>query len=325
MTGLSYNPTSSIFINVPSISKLQWHPFTIISNSNLEPQKLSVLIKCEGNWSRSLYDMLSSPSPLHRLEVAVEGPYGPAATHFLRHDTLVMISGGSGITPFISVIRELIFLNSTQKCKTPKIILISAFKNSSHLSILDLILPTHSSHTPTSNSCNLDLQVEAYVTREKGQHKDQMAKPRTLWFKPEACDMPISPTLGPNSWLCLAAIISSSFAIYLMLLGVFTQYIVYPIDQNTNMLYSYTKKGSASMMFLCFSVVVAASTVFLWNKKRNAEEAKQVQDIDDSGTSGSTSNSSFDQDDVEMESLPLQSIIKSVNVHYGQRPNLKSK
>lgn len=82
--GLSYNPTSTIFIHVPSISKLQWHPFTVISSSNLEPEKLSVLIKCEGNWTRKLYDMLSSPSPVDRLQASVEGPYGPAATHLLR-------------------------------------------------------------------------------------------------------------------------------------------------------------------------------------------------------------------------------------------------
>ncbi|KAF5184395.1 Ferric reduction oxidase, partial [Thalictrum thalictroides] len=43
-TGLEYSPTSIIFINVPSISKLQWHPYTITSNSNLEPEKLSVVI-----------------------------------------------------------------------------------------------------------------------------------------------------------------------------------------------------------------------------------------------------------------------------------------
>lgn len=232
-----------------------------------------------------------------------------------------MISGGSGITPFISIIRELVFINSTQKCKTPKIILITTFKNSSHLSILDLILPT--SHTP-SNSCNLDLQIEAYVTREKGQSKDKIPKPRTLWFKPESSDMPITPTLGPNSWLWLAAIISSSFAIYLLLLGLFTQYIVYPVDQNTNMLYSYTRKGLASMFFICFSIVVAASTAFLWNKKCSAAEAKQIEDMDESVTSRTASDSSFDQEDVEMESLPLQSMAKSVNVHYGQRPNFKS-
>ncbi|KAH6829994.1 hypothetical protein C2S53_000309 [Perilla frutescens var. hirtella] len=285
--GLSYTPTSTLFINVPSISKLQWHPFTVISSSNLEQEKLSVLIKCEGNWTRKLYDILS-------------------------HEMLVLISGGSGITPLISIIRELIYINSTMKCKTPKIMLIATFKNSSNLSILDLITPSDS-----NISCNLDLQIEAYVTRERGESKDKIPKPRTVWFKPDQSDVPISPTLGPNSWLWLAAIISSSFAIYLVLLGVFTQYVVYPIDQNTNMLYSYTRKASASMLFICFSIVVAASTAFLWNKKRNAAEAKQIQDMAD------LSNSSFEQDDVEMESLPLQSVIKSFNVHYGHRPNLK--
>ncbi|KAL6123197.1 hypothetical protein ACLB2K_075719 [Fragaria x ananassa] len=34
--GLDYNPTSILFINIPSISKLQWHPFTVTSNSNME-------------------------------------------------------------------------------------------------------------------------------------------------------------------------------------------------------------------------------------------------------------------------------------------------
>lgn len=227
---------------------------------------------------------------------------------------LVMISGGSGITPLISIIRELLYINSTLKCKTPKIMLITTFKNSSNLSLLDLILPT--SH---SNSCNLDLRIEAYVTREKEQSKDKLPKPRTVWFKPDSSDVPISPTLGPNSWLWLAAIISSSFAIYLVLLGVFTQYVVYPIDQNTNMLYSFTRKGSASMVFVCFSITVAASGAFLWNKKRNAKEAKKIQDIMDE-----SSRSTFEQDDVEMESLPLQSRIKSFNVHYGHRPNLES-
>ncbi|KAK6140622.1 hypothetical protein DH2020_025622 [Rehmannia glutinosa] len=318
---LNYSPTSTMFINVPSISKLQWHPFTITSNNKLEPERLSVVIKCEGNWTKKLYDVVSSPSSIidRRLQVSVEGPYGPASTNFLRHDMVVMISGGSGITPFISIIKELIFIGSTLKCKTPKIILITVFKNSSNLSILDLILPI--SGTP-SNSCNLDVQIEAYVTREKGHPKDKLLAPRAVWFKPSPSDKPISPTLGPNSWLWLAAIISSSFIIYLVLLGIFTQYVVYPIDQNTNKLYSYTKKGSMNMLFICFSIVIAASGAFLWNKKQNAKEAKQIQDSEESVNSRS-SNSSFGPDDIEMESLPLQSTIKSINVHYGQRPNLK--
>lgn len=84
LVGLKYNPTSVMFINVPSISKLQWHPFTVTSNTNLEPEKISVVIKGEGSWTKKLYQVLSSPSASDRIEVAVEGPYGPASTHFLR-------------------------------------------------------------------------------------------------------------------------------------------------------------------------------------------------------------------------------------------------
>lgn len=72
-------------MNVPSISKLQWHPFTITSSSNLEPERLSVTIKAEGTWSKKLFQKLSSPSNADdRLSVSVEGPYGPASTNFLR-------------------------------------------------------------------------------------------------------------------------------------------------------------------------------------------------------------------------------------------------
>ena len=82
---MSYTPTSIMFMNVPGISKLQWHPFTISSSSNLEPEKLSVIIKSEGSWSKKLYQMLSSPSSVDHLDVSIEGPYGPASTNFLRY------------------------------------------------------------------------------------------------------------------------------------------------------------------------------------------------------------------------------------------------
>ncbi|PKI63527.1 hypothetical protein CRG98_016194 [Punica granatum] len=84
---LKYNPTSILFVNIPSISKLQWHPFTVISSSSLESETLSVAIKCHGSWSQKLYQTLMSSTspPLDRLEVSVEGPYGPSSMNFLRY------------------------------------------------------------------------------------------------------------------------------------------------------------------------------------------------------------------------------------------------
>ncbi|PKI63530.1 hypothetical protein CRG98_016197 [Punica granatum] len=88
--GLSYTPTSSVFVNIPTLSKLQWHPFTVTSSSSTEPDRLSILIKSEGSWSKSLYQRLSSYNPAENLQVSVEGPYGPPFTDFLRQ--LVMYS-----------------------------------------------------------------------------------------------------------------------------------------------------------------------------------------------------------------------------------------
>ncbi|KHN26943.1 ferric reduction oxidase 2-like [Glycine soja] len=317
--GLTYNPTSVMFINVPSISKLQWHPFTVTSNSNLERDKLSVVVKGEGTWTKKLYQMLSTPSTIDRLAVSVEGPYGPASTNYLRHDTLVMVSGGSGITPFISIIRELIYLNTTFKCKTPKVVLICAFKNSSSLSMLDMILPI--SGTPSDIS-NMELQIEAYITRDKELKADCPIHPQTIWFKPNPSDTPVHAILGPNSWLWLGAIISSSFIIFLILIGIITRYYIFPIDHNSNKIFSFPLNAFLNMLVICVSIASAASAVFLWNKKHNAKEAKQVQNLEGS-TPTASPNSMVCNADRELESLPYQSLIHATNVHYGVRPDLR--
>ncbi|THG15640.1 hypothetical protein TEA_005772 [Camellia sinensis var. sinensis] len=313
---LSYTPTSIIFINVPSISRLQWHPFTISSSSNLEPDELSIIIKNEGSWSEKLYQMLSSPSPVHHLRMSIEGPYGPISTDFLRHDVLVMVSGGSGIAPFISITRDLIFTTSTLKSTTtPQILLISAFKFSSDLAMLDLLFPH--SKTP-SELLNLELHIEAYITREKQPISENEQKPlRTIRFKPNPSDAPLSPTLGPNGWLWLGAIVSSSFIVFLLFMGILTRFYIYPIDHNTNRVYSHTSQAMLNMLLVCIAIAMTGCVGFVWSKKQIAMEAtKQVQDME----GGKLTRFS---DDRELESLPHQSIGKPNNVHYGGRPDLK--
>ncbi|KAL6127155.1 hypothetical protein ACLB2K_075198 [Fragaria x ananassa] len=208
--GLSYSPTSMMFLNVPAISKLQWHPFTITSISNMDPDNLSVVIKSEGSWTQNLYQKFASSStcPIDHLEVSVEGPYGPASNNLLRHDTIVMVSGGSGITPMISIIRELLSQAIDSGKKTPHVLLITAFKKSLDLTMLDLILPP--SGTNLDISC-LQLQIEAYVTRENQPATHNQKPLQTIWFKPDPLDSPVSAVLGRNSWLSLATTATAVF------------------------------------------------------------------------------------------------------------------
>lgn len=356
MADLTYNPTSIMFINVPSISKLQWHPFTITSNSNLEPKMMSIVIKGEGTWSQKLYQMLSTPSAIDHLNVSVEGPYGPASTNYLRsasqkhkqfykqfrpltfskcsnfliitllflltrYDTIVMVSGGSGITPFISIIRELLYLNTTFRYRTPKVILICAFKNSYYLSMLDLILPN--SGTPYDMS-NMQLQIKAYITRKEEHRLENQIHLQQIWFKPKATDAPISAILGPNNWLWLCAIISSSFIIFLILIGIITRFIIFPIDHNSNKIFSQPLRSFLNIFAICVSISMAASAAVLWNKKYNDKEAKQIQNLEGS-SSAESPKLNTDEGDKELESLPQQSLVQATKVHYGARPDLRSK
>ncbi|KAK9144958.1 hypothetical protein Sjap_004861 [Stephania japonica] len=146
--GLLYAPMSIMFINVSSISKLQWHPFTVTSDCNVETDKLSILIKCEGNWSRALYKTLSLPSPMEQLCVSVEGPYGPTSLPFLRYDSLVMVSGGSGLAAFIPIIKDIVYKSTTKVYLTQQILLICAFRRTVDLSMLDLLLPIDTNIPP---------------------------------------------------------------------------------------------------------------------------------------------------------------------------------
>ncbi|CAK9176894.1 unnamed protein product [Ilex paraguariensis] len=319
--GLRYNATSTMFINIPGISKLQWHPFSITSNSNLEPEKLSVVIKSEGSWSHRLYEKLSLPSPMDHLEVSIEGPYGPASTNFLRHDMLVMVSGGSGITPFISIIRELLFTAATTSCKVPRVLLVAAFKKSVDLTLLDLILPVSGT---TYDISQLQLEIEAFVTREKEPTTDNQKLHQTIWFKPSSLDAPVSAILGSNSWLWLGAITSASFIIFLLLIGLLTRYYIYPIDHDTNMKYAYSSRSALNMLFICVSIVITATIAFLWNKKGNVKEMRQNQNTDTPAPMASPGPGSwFYNADRELENLPHQSFVQATKLHYGQRPNLK--
>ncbi|CAN1158678.1 Ferric reduction oxidase 4 [Linum perenne] len=122
------------------------------------------------------------------------------------HDTLVLVSGGSGITLFISIIREIFCLSNTEGVKTPKVLLICAFKHCADLTILGLLLPV-----PGSGSTNqtldislAELQIEAFVTREKerkSEEADEHNQIRTIWFRPNQEDTLVAAALGSNSWI----------------------------------------------------------------------------------------------------------------------------
>lgn len=76
-------------MKIPSVEKFQWHSFSITSSSSVDDHTLSLILKCEGKWTNSLYHMIheeldSAADQMKCIPVAIEGPYGPASMNFLR-------------------------------------------------------------------------------------------------------------------------------------------------------------------------------------------------------------------------------------------------
>lgn len=138
---MQYTPTSTIFLKIPSISRLQWHPFSITSSSNMDNDRLSIMIKCEGPWTNSLYKKIQSiqdtgSKDKKSLLAAIEGPYGPATFDYQRYDCLLLVAGGSGITPFLSILQDVASRNRNTNTYPTKIQLIYSVKKSVDLSML---------------------------------------------------------------------------------------------------------------------------------------------------------------------------------------------
>ena len=93
LAGLDYSALSFLYINVPDISRLEWHPFSTTSSPLDGSDTISVCIKPLGDWTYSLHTAIfnaaaktSDPELAcpFAVKLHVEGPYGHESNYYLR-------------------------------------------------------------------------------------------------------------------------------------------------------------------------------------------------------------------------------------------------
>ncbi|KAB2072469.1 hypothetical protein ES319_A07G018400v1 [Gossypium barbadense] len=122
--GFKYKSGQYIFLQCPSISPFEWHPFSITSAPGDE--YLSVHIRTVGDWTKELKRVFTevndSPFVIGRArfggpgyidnncqpKLLVDGPYGAPAQDYRNYDVLLLVGLGIGATPFISILRDLL-------------------------------------------------------------------------------------------------------------------------------------------------------------------------------------------------------------------------
>jgi predicted ferric reductase len=133
------------YINVPQVSRFEWHPFTMTSSPS--DSYIEFHVRRAGGWTGKLHDLLqeckaaelgkvemnsgtdstegddsdaeftksptsSSPMQLHTclsdLVIEVEGPIGAPSQGYSNFPIVVLVAAGIGVTPMISVLKQLL-------------------------------------------------------------------------------------------------------------------------------------------------------------------------------------------------------------------------
>jgi len=102
----AFVPGQYAVINVPDVSRHEWHPFTINVSHEAPDQNIVLCIKSCGTWTKELHSTAANlRSKCAALSpVLVGGVYGGLPTmRFSIPAPVVLVAGGIGVTPVVSV------------------------------------------------------------------------------------------------------------------------------------------------------------------------------------------------------------------------------
>lgn len=111
---MATKPGQYIFINIPEVSRLEWHPFTLTSAP--EEDYHSIHMRVVGDWTNKVAVRLGAlPGPNGKTgatalpRVLIDGPFGTASEDVFKYEVAMLVGAGIGVTPFASILKSIWF------------------------------------------------------------------------------------------------------------------------------------------------------------------------------------------------------------------------
>ena len=128
-----------LYLNVPAISKLQWHAFTISSSPRTSPTTVTVLLKSLGDWTQDLVTYANDCKDKNVLPtVYVDGYYGASLELYDEYSTVCLVGGGIGATPMFAILEDLAAKLANHETLQQKVVFIFSFRE---LALLEEVHP----------------------------------------------------------------------------------------------------------------------------------------------------------------------------------------
>uniref|UniRef100_F7E726 NAD(P)H oxidase (H2O2-forming) n=1 Tax=Callithrix jacchus TaxID=9483 RepID=F7E726_CALJA len=111
--GFEYKSGQWVRIACLSLGTTEYHPFTLTSAPHEDT--LSLHIRAAGPWTTRLREIYSAPTGdrcARYPKLYLDGPFGEGHQEWHKFEVSVLVGGGIGVTPFASILKDLVFKSS---------------------------------------------------------------------------------------------------------------------------------------------------------------------------------------------------------------------
>ncbi|CAK4912460.1 unnamed protein product [Aphanomyces euteiches] len=271
-----YKVGNFVYVNVPQVSKLQWHALTIASSPKTSAAEFTLLVKPLGDWSNQLAAYARECEATQQPPVVyMDGFYGASLQLYNEYSTVCLVGGGIGVTPLLAVLEDVAAaVDRAGSWTQPRVVFAFAFHDLSLLSVLAPVLLKLEELDPSREF----FQARLFYTQEEPSEAvlDQ-AVAREL-DKKKTADKPPKARAFTEP-LRSSATLRFTFFIVLYAIGILVVAGVRwgnGIVQGDNHPELWPLQRSVEMLLFC--ATIAAAFAFIWYEyvTRSRGESKQA-------------------------------------------------
>ncbi|TYZ58587.1 hypothetical protein PybrP1_011416 [[Pythium] brassicae (nom. inval.)] len=128
-----------VYINVPAVSQLQWHPFSVASSPRSSATSLTLIMKSLGDWTNAVTEYCDECKKNNTLPtVYLDGYYGSSYEFYEDYSTVCLVAGGVGVTPLLAILNDMVAKIVDREQLHQKVYFIFTFRE---LSLLEELHP----------------------------------------------------------------------------------------------------------------------------------------------------------------------------------------